>query len=56
MSWFREYFFESEHSGHSALDQVRDESDLGTVSQDGLKTRVLVFALRCFVDRKTKEP
>jgi hypothetical protein len=55
MRGFGEDSFETENSGHSAFNEVTDESDFGAVPENGLKTAELVFAFGCFVDREVEE-
>ena len=55
MRGFGKDSFETEKSGHSAFNEVTDESDFGAVPENGLKTGELVFAFGCFIDREVEE-
>ena len=55
MRGFGEDFFETENSGHSAFNEVTDESDFGAVPENGLKTAEPVFAFGCFINREFEE-
>ena len=55
MRWFTEYFFQAENGGHSALDEVTDQSDLRAVPENRFQATELVFALGCFGDWEVEE-